>query len=206
MKAFFVYAILLAVLVSFSLLYLKVFHSKIGYLSILKIYVIIEYSIFSIFLYNLYENTKAKKIIFYSIFPFLIFATINFLNTDKSSFDNKPSIIEFLAFIIFIIYFFYEKMKTVFMYPLYQSISFWICVGLFLYFTGNFFFFLFTNYSNDKVFLNQMRIIYSLVTITKNVILSLALFANEPQELIEEELQIPKDLQLDEFTLNPTKP
>jgi hypothetical protein len=51
-----------------------------------------------------------------------------------------------------------------------------------------------------------MRVVYSLVTITKNLILGLALLANEPVDVKEEELQIPKDLQLDEFTLNPTKP
>ncbi|MEO7446017.1 MAG: hypothetical protein ABIT96_00045 [Ferruginibacter sp.] len=45
--------------------------------------------------------------------------------------------------------------------------------------------------------------IYGLVTITKNIILSLALLASEYIEEENEELHIPKDLQLDEFTLNP---
>lgn len=49
----------------------------------------------------------------------------------------------------------------------------------------------------------QLQLIYSLVTITKNIILSLALFANEPTENVEE-LRIPDDLNLDEFT--PTNP
>ncbi len=97
-------------------------------------------------------------------------------------------------------------MKTVIIYPLYQSITFWICVGFFLYFTGNFFFFLFSNTSTDKSFVKQLNIIYSFVTITKNIILSLSLFVNEPNEVEDDELQIPTNINLDEFTLtNPKK-
>lgn len=51
-----------------------------------------------------------------------------------------------------------------------------------------------------------MRVVYSLVTITKNIILGLGILASDPVDVKDEELQIPKDLQLDEFTLNPTKP
>lgn len=50
-----------------------------------------------------------------------------------------------------------------------------------------------------------MRIIYSFVTISKNVLLSLALFANEPNEENNNELQIPTDLNLDEFSLTNLK-
>ncbi|MEO7266106.1 MAG: hypothetical protein ABIW38_14410 [Ferruginibacter sp.] len=158
-------------------------------------------------MYFVIKNNLVKFIIKISVATFILYAIIDYFLYDRTKFNNHASIVSSFSLIIILIYFFYEKMQTVFLYPLYQSISFWICVGFFLYFTGTFFFFLFTsNYSNNKALLNQMLVIYTLVTITKNVILSLALFANEPQERKEEELFIPKDLQLDEFTLNPTKP
>lgn len=50
-----------------------------------------------------------------------------------------------------------------------------------------------------------MLTIYSFVTITKNIILSLALFASEPIETNDEGLQIPTDINLDGFTLTNTK-
>ena len=96
-------------------------------------------------------------------------------------------------------------MKTVIIYPLYQSQTFWICVGFFLYFTGNFFFFLFSNTTTDKAFITQLNIIYSFVTITKNLILSLSLLVDEPIETNDEGLQIPTDINLDGFTLTNTK-
>jgi hypothetical protein len=97
-------------------------------------------------------------------------------------------------------------MKTVVMYPLYQSITFWICVAFFIYFTGNFFYILFASTANaDAAFGKQLVTIYGIVTITKNIILSLALLANEPTEQTEEILNIPTDLNLDDFTLTNPK-
>jgi hypothetical protein len=96
-------------------------------------------------------------------------------------------------------------MKTVVLYPLYQSASFWICVGFFLYFTGNFFFLIFIKSSTDKKFINQMNIIYGLVTLTKNVLLCVSLFVNEHPEEEEDILQIPSDINLDEFSLTTQK-
>ena len=92
-------------------------------------------------------------------------------------------------------------MRTVVLYPIYQSITFWICVGFFLYFTGTFFFFLFINTSTDKEFKILMNSIYGMVTITKNILLCVALLANEQIDEVNNELKIPTDLDLDEFSL-----
>ena len=147
-----------------------------------------------------------KSIIKYSIPAFIIFALNYYYFFATNTFSTFPSIVEFLLFMIFIIYFFYEKMKIVVMYPLYQSISFWICVAFFIYFTGNFFFFLFLNTIKDAAFLKQMQIIYGVVTITKNIILLLAIsFANEPNEQNEQALNIPTNLNLGDFTLTNSK-
>ena len=104
-----------------------------------------------------------------------------------------------------IIYFFYDRMKTVVSYPLYQTITFWIAVGLFLYFTGNFFFLLFKKTSSDPNLKKQMRIIYTLVTVAKNIILSSAFFANEITENQGEEFGIPSSLDLDNFPFDNNK-
>jgi hypothetical protein len=93
-------------------------------------------------------------------------------------------------------------MKTVVMYPLYQTISFWICVAFFLYFSGTFFFFLFSQSSLDPQFKKQMKLIYGLVTLSKNIILSLSLFANEQEENnLEDKLNLPNNINLDEISL-----
>ena len=196
---------MLAIFVPSSFIALYHFKSQIAYVLLVKFYVNFEYFVFSLFLMAMIKNNLVKNIIKYSIPVFIVFASILYFIVSPKIFSTYPSVIEFLLFMIFIIYFFYEKMKTVVMYPLYQSITFWICVAFFIYFTGNFFFFLFLNTSKDVVFKTQIQIIYSIVTLAKNIILCLALFANEPVEQNEQSLQIPTDINLDDFTLTNPK-
>lgn len=153
---------------------------------------------------SIVRNAFVKNSIKYSIPFFIVIALVYYFIITPQTFSTIPSILECLLFMIFIIYFFYEKMKTVIMYPLYQSIVFWICVAFFIYFTGNFFFFIFSNTTQDLSFLKQLLFIYAIVTIAKNLILCLALFANEPIEQNDEILNIPSDINLDDFT--PTNP
>jgi len=204
LKVFFIYCILLSVFVLISFLAITNHFTSL-YLLNIRIYVVVEYTIFSIFFFYILKKSIPKRIIIFSILPFIIFSFYDLFNTGKANFSYYPLIIEFLVFIVVLIYFFYEKMQTVVLYPLYQSITFWICVGLFIYFTGNFFYLLFSKSSTDPKFQLQMKIIYSFVTISKNVLLSLALFANEPNEENNNELQIPTDLNLDEFSLTNLK-
>ena len=161
----------------------------------------VEYCVCSLFFYNLYTNQKVKRVILYSIIPFTIYSIYNLVVTIHTrTFNNNTLVIEFLIFIIFIIYIFYEKMKTVVLYPLYQTITFWICVGFFLYFTGNFFFFLFIKSTTDQHLKNQMKFIYIFVTITKNIFLGLAFLANEVIESRGDNMEIPDNLDLDSFS------
>ena len=181
------------------------FKSRIAYLLLLKFYTVCEYSIFALFLNAIIKNPLVKSILKFSIPVFIIFALSYYFIISPKIFSTYPSIVEFLLFIIFIIYFFYEKMQTVVMYPLYQSITFWICVAFFIYFTGNFFFFLFSNTTKDPNFIKQLLIIYGIVTITKNILLCCALLASEPVEENDEVLNIPTDINLDDFTLTNAK-
>ena len=94
-------------------------------------------------------------------------------------------------------------MNIVSITPLFKSISFWLCVGLFIYFTGNLFFLLFIPTASSEE-IKQMFIIYSAVTITKNLILAGAWFAKETVQTEADIIQIPDNLNLDD-DLNFTK-
>ncbi|MEO6488802.1 MAG: hypothetical protein ABIO04_02585, partial [Ferruginibacter sp.] len=115
-----------------------------------------------------------------------------------------PTLAEFLIFIIFLIFFFFEKMQHNFLVPIYQTINFWICVGLFVYFTGNFFFILLveSSKSTDPQLKNELVIIYSVVTIVKNLILGLSLYNNNENVRHSDNFIVPTDLNLDTFTPN----
>ena len=106
---------------------------------------------------------------------------------------------------LFIIFFLFEKIQINHEIPIYSLISFWVCVGLFVYFTGNFFYILLVqNSANaDSGIKNQLKLIYCVITISKNLILSFALIKNEIENTINKyNFQIPKDLNFDSFSPN----
>ncbi len=174
----------------------------------MRIYIAIEYTILVFFFSILFQNKLFKKVIIFSIIPFWGYCIINFFVSDHDTFNNYPALVEFAVFILIIIFYFYEKMQIVSTIPLFRSISFWLIVGLFIYFTGNLFFLLFLFSTSNKEILNQMFVIYSGVTITKNIILAAAWFANERVQTDADIIQLPKNMNLDDdFTFtNATNP
>jgi hypothetical protein len=198
LKVFFIYAVLLAFFSSTSLYVLNFQHSKSSYLFVLRIYIAVEYATFIFFFSLLLSNKILKKIILFSIIPFWAYCVYNFFISKPDTFNNYPALIEFSVFILVIIYYFYEKMRVVSSIPLSKSISFWLCVGLFIYFTGNLFFLLFVTSVTDKDIIKQMLLIYSAVTITKNIILGSAWFANESVLSDADIIQLPENMNLDD--------
>lgn len=139
------------------------------------------------------------------IFPFLVYNVYDYILFGNEVFGNGPTLAELLIFMAVIIYYFFEKMQYYFQFPIYQTIDFWIFVGLFVYSSGIFFYILLFNNSNksDLYLINELKIIYSIVIIIKNLILGLA-FVNSNLENAREEkvLDIPSDLNLDSFSPN----
>ena len=154
------------------------------------------------------KNRAVKKLFLFSIIPYWLFCIYNFYVSDSTTFNNHPAIVEFSVFIILLIFYFYEKMNIITTVPLFKSISFWLCVGLFIYFTGNLFYLLFITSTNNEKLQIQMQTIYSCVTIIKNLILASAWFALEKLQTESDIIQLPENMKLDDdFTFtNTTNP
>ena len=76
-------------------------------------------------------------------------------------------------------YFFYNKIQNDLNASIYFQPVFWISVGFLIYFSGNFFLFLFSrSMINDPEFRIQYTIIYDSVTIIKNIFICTAIIVN----------------------------
>ena len=188
----------MGVFVLVSLYSLNYLHSKPIYLLVLRVYIAVEYAMLIYFFNLLLKNKIFKKLSLLSIIPFWLYCIYNFFTSESNTFNNYPALIDFSAFILVLIFYFFEKMRVVTKFPLHQSISFWICVGLFIYFTGNLFYLIFITSTKDKHLISQMQIIYSCVTIAKNLIIAFAWLAHERLETNADILQMPDDMQLDD--------
>jgi hypothetical protein len=64
--------------------------------------------------------------------------------------------------------------------PIYTKAIFWISVAFIINFSGNFFLFIYSKNSfNDEAFKRQFTIIYSTVTILKNILLCIGVMIRE---------------------------
>jgi hypothetical protein len=163
----------------------------------------LEYLLIALFLFNILESGKAKTGLLISLPIFLIYNIYDFVRNDNLSFSNDTTLLEFVIFIVLIIFYLFEKMKVNQQTPAYSSINFWLNVGLFVYFTGNFFYILLVeNSANATIAVkNQLIIIYCIITILKNLILSFAFVKNDIEDSFKNnnKFKFPKDLNFDTF-------
>ena len=198
-KVFFVYIIIAILFFIISFIASKAPTVKYSIISI-SIFLVLEFITISILYFFILRNDKLKKLILVFIFLFTVLWLFNFVNSNLKVFDFTPVVIECLFFTMLIIYYFYEIMRYNFDTPLFQLPSFWISVGFLMYFSGNFFLFLFSKIKfNEPGFNNQYLVIVSIITILKNILLITAIFVNKNLTHTKSNSSIPSDLNLDIF-------
>ena len=196
LKVFFIYTFFLALFSIASIVSIYFNKNLIVYIGLLKLFSVFEFFLFSLFVCYSLENKYLKKTILILNVPFLSIHIITWLYL-KNEFSVYPFLFEFLIFIIFIIYFFYEKMKLVNKNPIYNNTEFWIFVGIFMFFSGNFFYLLFSNSNYSKQFKYQLQIVVSIVTIIKNIIFSLSFLIKETPQITNNSISYVPDLDLE---------
>ncbi len=167
-------------------------------------HVLFEYALITSFLYFSFINSKVKFLLILLLPLFITYYFYDYIKNGNSTFGNIPTIIEFLIFIFFIIIFFYESMQVNFQVILYKRINFWLCVGFLIYTSGNFFYILLVEkFFNAQISIkNQLILIYSIVTIIKNIIFSLSFLLKETPQITNNSISYAPDLDLEPTRTN----
>nr|MBU9936412.1 hypothetical protein [Ferruginibacter sp.] len=119
-------------------------------------------------------------------------------NEEVPSLPFIPASVEHIVLLTFIIYFFFEVMQESVVEPIYQKAIFWISVAFIINSSGNFFLFLYSKNSfNDDIFKRQYTIIYTTVTILKNILLCISILIKENKEISS--THTPIEIDLDSF-------
>jgi hypothetical protein len=122
-----------------------------------------------------------------------------------NEFKNGTTIFEFFSFLILSVVYFTGKLQRVEKYDFLVSKKFWVLAGLFVYFSGNFFYMLlveiskFTTYENKQ----SLTIIYCTITILKNLIISIGLSLPEKSNNPDNFLPFAEELELNTHQNNP---
>lgn len=95
-------------------------------------------------------------------------------------------------------------MQDIISTPISSTISFWIAVGFLIYFSGNFFNIILTKLDLDPQIKSQMGWIYLVVTVSKNILICLALMGTEKNLNDDNDISQPLGIDLDkmDFTNN----
>jgi len=154
--------------ISFAIVKSKVFHFHALYS-----FTILEYLLFTGFLYlNLHSQTIKKVLLFGSI-TFIAFATFSLLKKTDYKFDSLPASIEAILVICYCVLFFYEQLKSPESPFIYSSKSFWITVAMLVYLAATLCLFISTAYISDEERKVYWPINYA-ANFIKNAMLSIA--------------------------------
>lgn len=173
---------------------------------LLSLYTIIEFYVFSLLIFwNL--KIKGLRIFIICISPlFIIFSIFQFLNSTSYYIDSLSITIENLIIICFTIFYFYEQLVLPQQNFIYSSFRFWIILGILIYSTGTFFFFL----QSDKLTDDQWKdwsLINYFCTILKIIFFSVAiLMKKENSDNISEENPLLDDIFDKTLEFDPTNP
>jgi hypothetical protein len=170
------------------------------YYNLVNIYSIFEVLIFTVFFRLLYFSSTFQRLslFFASIY---IFFNLYYL-FQRQGFFIYPLLFEFSILIIYIVFYFFERINYLDVDLLKRS-EFWINSGLFLYFTGNFFYLIFSLSDinqKSKLFLLS---IYCTITILKNLIISIGLSLPEKSNNPDNFLPFADELEINTIQNNP---
>lgn len=175
-----------------------IFKSYPAYLLYNRFYLVAEFALISQFFILNLRQPKLKKIVFFLIFPFVVFSVFDFISSLNQPFTFNPLTFECILFPFIILLFFYEKMKYDSKYPIYYAPAFWIAVAFLIFSTGNFFLFLFSKMllenSENKILYND---IYGSFTILKNILLCVAVVVAKNSAKNDNQSNININLELD---------
>jgi len=115
--------------------------------AVYALFTIFEFCFFSFYLYKLLSNKIFKKSLLFTSCFFFIIALYNFYTIisnkqENNLIDTIPVSTSALILIIFSILYLFEEIQSPKIGFVYENPSFWVTVGIMIYFSGTFFLFL----------------------------------------------------------------
>jgi len=166
-------------LIAFTADYLLKTHKSRDYptltITVYSFFTILEYTLFSLFIYYVLKNKHFKRIIVFTSVLFLAFSLYYFFTNigAPKTFDSPSASIETILVIIFCIFFLFDQINNPEIVMIYESHRFWIVAGFLIYTAGELFFFI---YAAD--FTKEEKIYYwninVFVTIIKDIFFFIA--------------------------------
>ena len=106
-------------------------------------FTILEYSLFSLFLFLSFQKRVFKLIVATASLLFYIIAISNFLIKDNQAFDSLSASAEAVLIIVYSIFYLYEQVNDPSVLLVYNTKKFWIVLAFLIYFSSTLFLFIY---------------------------------------------------------------
>lgn len=157
------------------------------------LYTVTDYAAFSLVLYSSIQSRRFRKIILFTSLAFITFQIIYNLTAPPKLLDSVPIGVETIVIMVYIFYFLYEQLKTNSTLPVYSNYSFWFIIGILIYLSGTFFFYIMIN-NMTEVHLRPYWFLTYVFDITKNIFLCIGLLVyiyNPKKETVSAPRNVP---------------
>lgn len=149
-----------------------------------QLFVPIEFLfILAVFKYS-FNSFRLKQSLYTLYFLFLFFClVINLFSTPKSHYNDIINVVEALIIIVLCALYYFEQMNNPNTLFIYKESAFWFISGIFIFFCGSFFVFLYDRIAiNVEGFLEQYVYLHSFFNITRSLIFSFTMKLNPTKQ------------------------
>jgi hypothetical protein len=148
---------------------------------LLSTYTLVEFFLFSFFIWLIIDSRQFKKVIAAVSTLFIIFICYYFFTTKWNFFDSVPVACESILIFTFSLYYLFEQINKPRVLFIYNTSMFWIILGFLVYLAGSFFIYTFA-YNldrNDRVKFWFIPFIFNTI---KNIFFSIAFSRREAKD------------------------
>jgi hypothetical protein len=144
------------------------------------LYTIIEFSFFTILIYQQVKSINVKRSMKFLYAFFILLQVIHYFTVKKIRLDSIPIGVETILIFVFLMLYFYEQLKNEKEFFFNKNYFYLIAIGLLIYLGGSFFIYLLANNLDYDELSTYWPITY-VVELIKNVLFTVAIvrFANE---------------------------
>lgn len=168
--------------------------------NVLSAFTLIEYGVFTYFLYSIIDNRLFRIIILGLSGAFFLFTTYYYFSFKSDTFDSLPASIESILIVAYSIFYLFDQMSKPQVIFIYQEPNFWFVVGFIIYFSGTLFLFIQASNLTLEVRDNFWKInLFS--NIIKNILFAIA-FSTKKSANLQQTMENPFE---SDFFENPYK-
>jgi hypothetical protein len=155
--------------------------SKLATKLFLSTYTLVEFFLFSYFIWLIIDSRLFKKVIAIVSSLFIIFICYYFFTTKWNFFDSVPVACESILIFTFSLYYLFEQINKPRVLFIYNTSMFWIILGFLVYLAGSFFIYTFAD-NLDRSVLTKFWFIPFIFNTIKNIFFSIAFSRREAKD------------------------